>query len=150
MVFSQYRQQFKNRCSFCLPYAFCANQKDAVGNQLMGNGQELKNNCFFCHPFSFLPFACDYHISMTRGKFCRRVLKVSIETILAPVVRKVDSAIHWIAQLVVVILNPWIAIYSVDSAIQLSNNRGQKFSLKSSCRFNVISRLCARNLFTFL
>ena len=26
----------------------------------------------------------------------------------------------------------------------------KKFSLKSSCRFDFISRLCARNLFTFL
>ena len=42
----------------------------------------------------------------------------------APVVRKVDNAIHWIAQLDVVILILWIAIYPVDSAIQLSNNRG--------------------------
>ena len=44
--------------------------------------------------------------------------------VLAPVFRKVDSAIHWIAQLDVVILILWIAIYPVDSAIQLSNNRG--------------------------
>ena len=48
----------------------------------------------------------------------------------APVVRRVDSAINWIncyplgiAQLVLVILILWIAIYPVDSAIQLLNNR---------------------------
>ena len=45
----------------------------------------------------------------------------------APVVRKVDSAIHWIVQMFVVMLILWIAIYPVDSAIQLSNNRGQPF-----------------------
>ena len=51
---------------------------------------------------------------------------------LAPVFRKADSTIHWInitiqwiVQLVFVILIRWIAIYPVDSAIQLLNNRGQ-------------------------
>jgi len=43
----------------------------------------------------------------------------------ALVVQKVDSALHWIAQLVSLILDFWIAIYPVDSAIQRSNNRGQ-------------------------
>ena len=55
---------------------------------------------------------------------------------LVPVVRKVDSAIHWIAQLVVVILNRWIAIYSVDSAIQLSNNRGLDLVPRKMVKFN--------------
>ena len=41
------------------------------------------------------------------------------------VVQKVDSALHWIAQLVSLILHFWIAIYSVNSAIQRSNNPGQ-------------------------
>ena len=39
--------------------------------------------------------------------------------------QKVDSALHWIAQLISVILNFWIAIYPVDSAIQRSNNLSQ-------------------------
>ena len=39
--------------------------------------------------------------------------------------QKVDSALHWIAQLVSLILNLWIAIYPVDGAIQRSNNPGQ-------------------------
>ena len=39
----------------------------------------------------------------------------------APVVQKVDCAIHWIAQLVYRILVHWIVTYPVDSAIQLLN-----------------------------
>ena len=43
------------------------------------------------------------------------------------VVEKVYRAIHWINQLVFVLLIRWIAIYpTVDSAIQLLNNRGLK------------------------
>ena len=41
---------------------------------------------------------------------------------MAPVVQKLDNAIHWIAQLVSVTLNRWIVIYPVDSAIQCLNN----------------------------
>ena len=41
---------------------------------------------------------------------------------MAPVVQKLDNAIHWIAQLVSVTLNCWIVIYPVDSAIQRLNN----------------------------
>ena len=41
------------------------------------------------------------------------------------VVQTVDSAIHWITQLVSIILIRWIAIYPVDSAIQFLNNWGQ-------------------------
>ena len=41
---------------------------------------------------------------------------------MAPVVQKLDNAIHWIAQLVSVTLNRWIVIYPVDSAIQRLNN----------------------------
>ena len=52
---------------------------------------------------------------------------------LAPVVQKVDNAIHWInlypvewiAQLVSLILICWIVIYLVDSAIQRFNNPGR-------------------------
>ena len=48
----------------------------------------------------------------------------SIRLLLAPVVQKVYSAIHWINQLVFVLLIRWIAIYpTVDSAMQLLNNR---------------------------
>ena len=45
--------------------------------------------------------------------------------LLVSVVRKVDSAIHWMAQLVSLILIRWIVIYPVNSTIQLLNNRGQ-------------------------
>ena len=41
---------------------------------------------------------------------------------MAPVVQKLDNAIHWIAQLVSLTLNRWIVIYLVDSAIQRLNN----------------------------
>ena len=41
-----------------------------------------------------------------------------------PVVRKVDSSIHWIVQLFFLILIHWIVICPVDSAIQGLNNRG--------------------------
>ena len=57
---------------------------------------------------------------------CQKVFKYQ-----APVVKKVDSAIQWIisiqwiTQLVSLILICWIAIYPVDSAIQVLNNRGQ-------------------------
>ena len=37
---------------------------------------------------------------------------------MAPVVQKLDNAIHWIAQLVSLTLNRWIVIYPLDSAIQ--------------------------------
>ena len=50
--------------------------------------------------------------------------------ILAPVVQKVDSAIHWVNHYTVnnaigcrKILTQWIVIYPVGSAIQLLNNR---------------------------
>ena len=49
-------------------------------------------------------------------------------TYLAPVVQKVDSAMHWInlypsiAQLISCILIHWIVIFPVDSTIQLLNN----------------------------
>ena len=41
------------------------------------------------------------------------------------VIQKVDNAIHWIAQVVSLILIGWIVIYPADSAIHLFNNRGQ-------------------------
>ena len=44
----------------------------------------------------------------------------------ASVVQKVDSTIHWIAQLVSLTLIRWIVIYPVDSVIQLLNNWGLK------------------------
>ena len=39
-----------------------------------------------------------------------------------------QTTIQWITRLVFVILIHWISIYPVDSAIQLLNNWGQKFS----------------------
>ena len=44
--------------------------------------------------------------------------------ILATVVRRVDSAVHWITQLVLLLFIRWIVIYPVDSVIHLLNNRG--------------------------
>ena len=43
---------------------------------------------------------------------------------MSPVVRRVDSAIHWITQLALIVFIRWIAIYPVDSVIHLLNNRG--------------------------
>ena len=43
---------------------------------------------------------------------------------LAPFVPRVDSAIHWITQLVLLLFIRWIVIYPVDSVIHLLNNRG--------------------------
>ena len=45
---------------------------------------------------------------------------------LASVVKKADSTIQWIVQLVSLILIYWIEIYPMDSAIQLLNNWGLK------------------------
>jgi len=50
--------------------------------------------------------------------------------ILAPVVQKVDNAIHWIAQLISLIIC-WTVICPVDSAIQRLNNPDQEN--KSTC-----------------
>ena len=47
----------------------------------------------------------------------------------APVVQTLDSAIHWITQLVLLVFIRWIVIYPVDSAIHRLNNWGQKFCL---------------------
>ena len=41
----------------------------------------------------------------------------------ASVVRRVDSAIHWITQLLLLVFIRWIVIYPVDSVIYLLNNR---------------------------
>ena len=43
----------------------------------------------------------------------------------APVVQTVDSVIHWITQLVLIVFIRWIAIYPLDNAIHLLNDRGQ-------------------------
>ena len=50
--------------------------------------------------------------------------------LLVPVVQKVDSTIHWIAQLVSLTLIHWIVIYPVDSAIQLLNNWGLHYNAR--------------------
>ena len=39
---------------------------------------------------------------------------------------QVNNAIHWIAQLVSLILIHWIVVFPMDSAIQLFNNWGLK------------------------
>ena len=46
---------------------------------------------------------------------------------LAPVVQTLDSAIHWITQLVLLVFIRWIVIYPVDSAIHRLNNWGLMF-----------------------
>ena len=48
------------------------------------------------------------------------------EDLLAPVVQKMDSAIHWITYYPKdrAILILWIVTYPLDSVIQLLNNRG--------------------------
>ena len=46
---------------------------------------------------------------------------------LAAVVQKSDNTIHWRVQFVSLTLIHWIVIYLLDSAIQLLNNRGQKY-----------------------
>ena len=43
----------------------------------------------------------------------------------APVVQTLDSAIHWITQLVLLVFICWIVIYPVDSAIHRLNDWGQ-------------------------
>ena len=43
----------------------------------------------------------------------------------APVVQTLDSAIHWITKLVLLVFIRWIVIYPVDSAIHRLNNWGQ-------------------------
>jgi len=44
--------------------------------------------------------------------------------VLAPVVQTLDSAIHWITQLVLLLFICWIVIYPVDSAIHRLNTWG--------------------------
>ena len=53
----------------------------------------------------------------------------SFHCFLAPVVKKVHSAIHWITRLVSLILIRWIAIYRVDNAIQVLNIRGLHYKI---------------------
>ena len=49
---------------------------------------------------------------------------VSFNGHLAPVVRRVDSAIHWIIQFILLVFIRLIVIYMVDSVIHLLNDRG--------------------------
>ena len=76
-------------------------------------------------------FSC-FLMTVLSWKFCRKLFtSFKMETVQAPVVQKVDSAIRWInlypgiTQLVSLILIHWIVIYPVDSAIQRLNNRAQ-------------------------
>ena len=48
--------------------------------------------------------------------------------VLAPVVRKVDNAIHWLNVSKTKYAINWISIYSVDSVIHLLNNRGLTYN----------------------
>ena len=60
-----------------------------------------------------------------------------------------DSATHriiwWIAQLVLVILIHWIAIYPVDSAFQRLNNRGLFYCTDSAYSIDAISFILSVN-----
>ena len=62
----------------------------------------------------------DYHFT----------IYASYPILLALVAQKVDSTIHWIAQLVSLTLIHWIVIYPVDSAIQLLNNWGLHYNAR--------------------
>ena len=55
--------------------------------------------------------------------FVANFLLVFRNKTLALVVSRVDSAIHWITQLVLLAFIRWIVIYPVDSGIHLLNNR---------------------------
>ena len=76
-----------------------------------------------------------------RCNCCRRPLLVAFH-IPGPSCSKVDSAIHWITQLVLLVVIRWIAIYPVDSVIHLLNNRGQMYIFnRMSCLSNLRSKL---------
>ena len=49
----------------------------------------------------------------------RRPLQIPNPNLQAPVVQKVDSAIHWITLLVLIVFIRWIVICPLDSAIHL-------------------------------
>ena len=67
----------------------------------------------------------------------------------APVVQKVDGVIHWIAQLVSLRLIQWIAMYPMDSAIHLLNNRDQ-FSKSKTCYYaHPFSDLTSKGILIF-
>ena len=61
----------------------------------------------------------------------------------APVVQRVDSAIHWITQLVLLALIPWMVIYPVDSIIHLLNNWARCHKIHVPCTI-IIQVLCHR------
>ena len=52
----------------------------------------------------------------------------------APVVQTLDSAIHWITQLVLLVFIRWIVIYPVDSAIHRLKNWGQELLVEAKKR----------------
>ena len=54
---------------------------------------------------------------------------LSVVIVLAPAVQTLDSAIHRITQLVLLVFIRWIVIYPVDSAIYRLNNWGLVYSL---------------------
>ena len=72
-------------------------------------------------------------VAITSAKGMRRVLRQVFYQLLAPVVEKMDNAIHWIniypvqwiTQLVFLTLIRWIVISLTDSTVQGLNNWGQ-------------------------
>ena len=74
---------------------------------------------------------------------------------MAPVVQTLDSAIHWITQLVLLVFIRWIVIYPLDSAIHRLNNWGllnnrarqdncqQFLSIAEPCGYDFIAWLSA-------
>ena len=71
-------------------------------------------------------------------------------TFWAPVVQKVDNAIQWIAQLVLLILILWIVIYLVDCTIQRLKNWRHiilEFGLVSFWREQKLERSTQRKAF---
>ena len=50
---------------------------------------------------------------------------------LTPVVQMLDSAIHWITQLVLLVFIRWIVIHPVDSTIHCLNNWGLNGNVQS-------------------
>ena len=76
--------------------------------------------------------------SHSRDSACDSDRKKPGTSFLAPVVRRVDSAIHWITQLVLLVFIHLIVIYPVDSVIHLLNNRCQIFTIKIAMLFTVL------------
>ena len=85
-------------------------------------GKEIR---FFVETFDQLIF-CDFILSTIKTlKLTLTVERTVIIIVLVPVVtQRVDSTIHWITQLILILrtLIGWIVIYPMDSAIHPLNN----------------------------